>query len=353
MARTNINGSNTRTAIIPETTYGTNPGTGAAEIFLTDYDPNYDPGNSAITTLKDTSQSFVKKGNEASSIAFGGKLFKSSIALHAILNRLFKKGTTTGTDPYTHPYTLDYNTIPGSFTFEKVLMGGASSDKATQYLGCVPSAFSLSAQRGEHPTFEFECIARERTRATGPGTAYNATTDKNIFCVGDMTGDALPSGGGTGLQLIVAPSTGYYVQPVNFDFRLETGIDAEAYALTSNLRNQVQRGGPFVASGNLEFVLEDGETWTAKQVADLIADNTEFSFKWRYSTGTSGQSGYRLFDLKLGASGLGVVFDPEGASFNPDGPGRILVNAPFQMYDIESNLSLDIQNEQDGTAVGV
>lgn len=352
-----LNGSNTRAALYPESTYGTNPGSGHQEIFLDSIEPNFDPGFQYLQTLVNTSIGYVKTGNQVSSVSMTGKLFKSSVALHVLLNRIFKKGTTTDTSgaaPYTHPYTVDYETNPGSFTFEYVPHGEDSSDHAQQFTGCVPTSFSVSAQQGEIPTFTVDAIAQQFTRATGPSTIYAGSIDTNIYVVGDMLTESVVGTGASGVGLkLTSGGTDHYVRPINFDFTFNTGIDENGFTLDSNLRRSAQRGGNLEATGTLDFYLEHGQAWTAEAVQALIRTGAEFSFQWRYSTGTAGTSAYRNFQLNLGSSGAGVIFDPEGATVVPDGPGVIQVSAPFRMLDIENKLTLSVSNERNGTAVGI
>jgi hypothetical protein len=347
-----VTGANTRTAFIPETTYGTNPATGAAELHVDEYEINYDPSRSYITNLKDSSISFPKDGNEVSSMSFTSKLFKSTAAINLLLNRFFVKGTTTGAgDPYTHPYTMDYETKPGSFTFEAVVSGEASSNRAIQAKGCTPNSITLSAALGEHPTISADCLVREVTRATGPGTAYTGSTDSNIFCAGDMF--STNDGESVSALLLTTGASGYFVRPVSFELTLSAGLDEGSHSLVSNLRPRVQRGGPLEASGTLEFILETGETWSAINVVDLIKSNTGFRFDWEYRTGTPAASGYRQFKISLGNGSDKVYFDPEGATFTPDGPGKVMVSAPFQLTDVESSLTATINNALNSAAAGV
>lgn len=354
MARATTYGSNTRTALIPETTYGTNPGSGAQEIFLDSLDIEYQPNHIFGQTLVDTSQNYLKLGNEQTTVNMTGKLFKSSVAWHIIINRLFKKGTTVGlSDPYTHPYTIDYETAPGSFTLESIPHGGASSILAQQVLGCVPQTLTLTANQGEHPTFECTCIGREFTRSTGPGTAYTAANDTTIFEVGSLMTESITGGTfGNGLKISTSGSD-YFVKPVNFEVTIESGIDDNAFTLDSKLRRQIQRSGNLAVSGTLDFYLESGETWTANQIQALIRTAQEFSFIWGYQTGTPSSAGEKTFQLNLGDSGAGVVFDPDGAVTSVEGPGVVLVSAPFQMLDVENNLTLEIVNDKASGTVAV
>lgn len=348
-----FNGENTRTALIPESTYGTNPATGAQELFADSYEIGYDPGFVYNQTLVDTSPSFLTLGNEGTTWGMVHKLYKSNLAFHIMLNRLFMSlSTSGGADPYTHLYTQVYATNPGSFTLEVVPNGEAASTSAMQVKGCVPTSMTISAPAGEQPTVEWSGIGREYTREASPGTAYTSSVDTAIFVPGDLTSETI-SGATTssGLKL-TAGGTEYGVKPISYDVTYEAGIDESGYTLDNRYRISPHRGGLLAVSGNLDFYLEEG-TRAAQNVIALIRSGTPFSFHQWFSTGTPASAGYKSFDFHLGYGSPSVIFDPEGAVINVDGPGAVTISAPFQVLNVESSVRLTVSNEKNGTAVNI
>lgn len=347
-----FNGENTRTAIIPESVYGTNPATGAQELFVDSYEIGYDPGFTYNQPVKETSASYLTLGNEATTWSLTHKLFKSNLAFHALLNRLFTGLSTSGSsDPYTHIYTQAYGTAPGSFTLEVVPGGAGSSALAQQVKGCVPNSMNISFSQGEMPMVEWSGIGREFTRDTGP-SAYTAAVDTSIFVPGDLTSETI-SGGTTssGLKL-TAGGVDYGVKPVNFDVTYEAGIDDAAFVLDSRYRKEPQRSGLLACTGTLDFYMEQG-TQAADDVMALIRTGTPFTFNFWVSSGTPASSGYKSFKLVMGYNAPNVIFDPEGAVMNVEGPGAVIISAPFQMLNVESRLRLEIQNEKTGVQVNI
>lgn len=352
MARTQILGYNTRTSIIPETTYGTNPATGSTELFVQSFEIEHTRNQSPVNYLTKGSTGTVKQGLESTNVTLSGILPKSSVGFHALLNRFFSLGTTTGSGPYVHPYTMPYATTPGSFTFECIPQGANSSTRATQVYGCVPQRLRLSAQPGAHPTYEMYCIGKELAQASGPATAPSGAIDTEIFCVGDMDLDGLPSTGGDGLLFTDTGSNGYYVLPLAFDVEISVGLDEEAYTLDGTQRRQVQRGGNMEVSGSVTFLYEDGETWDAHDFLSQVRQGTHFTTGWTYNIGSGASQ--RQFDLSLGAGAAGaLVFDESAVPPSIEGPGRIEVEAPFTMMAVEDNLTLNVVNEKAGGTVGV
>lgn len=348
-----FNGENTRTAIIPESTYGTKPATGAQELFADSYEIGYDPAFTYNQTLIDTSPSFLTLGNEGTTWGLTHKLYKSNLAFHAILNRLFMTlATSGGADPYNHLYTQNYANNPGSFTFEVVPNGEAASTSAMQVKGCVPTSMTISAPAGEQPTVEWSGIGREYTRDASPVTAYTASVDTGIYVPGDLTSETI-SGSTTnsGLKL-TAGGTDYGVKPISFDVTYEAGIDESGHVLDSRYRISPHRGGSLAVSGNLEFYYADGAN-SALTVISLIRTGTPFSFHQWFSTGTPASAGYKSFDFHLGYGSPSVIFDPEGAVINVDGPSAVTISAPFQVLNVESSVRLTVTNEKNGTAVNI
>ena len=352
MARQQILGYNTRTSIIPETTYGTNPGTGGQELFVQSYQIEHTRNQSPVNFLTKGSAGTVKQGNEATNVTLSGILPKSSTAFHGLLNRFFSLGTTTGSGPYTHPYTMPYATTPGSFTFEVIPQGENSSTRAMQVYGCVPQRLSLSAQPGEHPTYEMFCIGRELAQATGPSSAPSSAIDTEIFTVGDMALTSLPSTQGDGLLLTDTGSNGYYVLPTAFDLEITVGLDEEAYTLDSNQRRQIQRGANMEVSGSITFIYEDGESWDSLDFLSQVRQGTHFTSQFAYNTGTG--TGQRRFDIDLGTGSAGaMVFDEAAVPATIEGPGRIEIEAPFTCVNVEDNLALTVINEKAGGTVNI
>lgn len=352
MARTQILGYNTRTSIIPETTYGTNPATGSQELFVQSFEIEHSRNQSPVNYLAKGSQGTVKQGNESTNVTLGGIIPKSSVGFQAILNRFFSLGTTTGSGPYTHPYTMPYSTTPGSFTFEGIPMGENGSTRAVQVYGCVPQRLTLSAQQGEHPTYEFFCLGRQLANASGPATAPSGAIDTNIYRVGDMDLTSLPATAGDGLLLTDTSSNGYFVLPLAFDVTINAGLDEEAYTLDTTYRRQIQRGGNMEVTGSITFLYEDGESWDSHDLLLQIRQGTHFTTQWRLVQGGGGSQ--CQFDLNLGTGTAGsIVFDESAAAPTPDGPGRMIVEAPFTMNCVEDDLTLDVMNEKTGVTVGV
>jgi len=347
-----FNGENTRTAVIPESAYGTNPATGAQELFVDSYEIGYDGGFTYNQPIKDTSPSYLTLGNEATTWGMTHKLFKSNLGFHALLNRLFTSRSTTGSgDPYTHIYTQDYGTAPGTFTFEVVPGGAGSSGLAMQVKGCVPTSMTLTAGQGEMPMVEWSGIGREFTRDTGPA-AYTGSVDTAIFVPGDLTSETI-SGGTTssGLKL-TAGGVDYGVKPVSLEVTYDAGIDESAYTLDSRYRIDPQRGGPLSITGTLDFFMEQG-TQAADDVIALIRTGTAFTVRYWFSTGTPASPGYKSFELLMGYNAPNVIFDAEAAAVSVEGPGAVTISAPFQMLNVESRTRLTINNDKTSANVNI
>lgn len=352
MARTQINGYNTRTSIIPETTYGTNPATGSQELFVQSFNIEHDRNQTPLNFLTKGSQADVKQGNESTNLTISGPIPRSSIAFHALMNRFFSKQTTTGAGPYTHPYTFPYLQIPGSFTFEGIPEGENSSTKAVQVYGCVPQRLRVSAQAGELPTYELFCLGRQLANATGPATAPSGAVDSSVYSAGDMDLSSLPATAGDGLLFTDTSSNGYYVLPVAYEIEINAGLDEDAYTLDTTYRRQIQRGANMEVTGTVSFLYETGESWDSHDLISQIRQGTHFTTQWRLVAGGGGAQTQFQIDLGTGTAGA-VVFDESAAAPTPDGPGRMIVEAPFSVNCVEDNLALTIVNAMNGTTVDV
>lgn len=224
-----------------------------------------------------------------------------SVCLPYWLIAMFGDPTTTGSDPYTHEWTIPAS--QPSFSYEKAFTD-LSTSRYARHLGCKIGGFSIQMGGDGELTITFNVTGASDSWQTSAFDA--APTSPTLSRINNFDG-AIEEGG--------ASST--VITQLSMDVNLNLDTRAELIPIGAAGIRQSLPEGKVSIDGNVTALFDDdGYAILAKGVA-----GTESSLKYTATQSSSSIFEIELQEVEYGRSGQGL-----------DTPGGLLVSQPFSAF---------------------